>query len=25
VRFKNELEILMDGRKRMAVIRIDES
>ena len=25
VRFKNELEILMDGRKRTAVIRIDES
>jgi len=25
VRFKNELEILMDGRKRTAVIRFDES
>jgi len=25
VRFKNELEILMDGRKRTAVIRIDEN
>jgi len=25
VRFKNELEILMDGRKRTAVIRINES
>ena len=25
VRFKNELEILMDGRKRTAVIRVDES
>jgi hypothetical protein len=25
VRFKNELEILMDGRKRTALIRIDES
>ncbi len=25
VRFKNDLEILMDGRKRTAVIRIDES
>ena len=24
VRFKNELEILMDGRKRTAVIRINE-
>lgn len=24
VRFKNELEILMDGRKRTAVIRVDE-
>ena len=24
VRFKNELEILMDGRKRTAIIRIDE-
>jgi hypothetical protein len=25
VRFKNELEILMDGRKRQALIRIDEN